>query len=164
MNSNFTSSDLKQVMSYDPETGIFTVFPRRGTKGGLTRGSLNPNGAYVFTVAKKLHYAHRLAWLYMTGEWPGVGIDHKDCNPQNNRWDNLRLADQSENNMNARKRSGTSSKFKGVYFHAAAQKWGSQIHKNGKNSHLGLFETEQEAHNAYSTAAEAKFGEFARPL
>src|SRR4051812_21172063 len=103
MDNDFTSSDLKKVMHYDPLTGIFTVFPRRGTKGRVTRGSLNPNGAYVFTVGKKLYYAHRLAWLYMTGAWPSSGIDHRDCDPQNNRWHNLRLADQSENNMNARK-------------------------------------------------------------
>ncbi len=151
---------LKRILFYSPSTGDFTVFPRRGTQG--SKGSISPKGALVIRIDWVLYYAHRLAWLYMTGDWPSDQVDHKDGNPLNNRWDNLRLATQSLNNANAKLRRDSTSGLKGVTFHKGAQKWCAQIQWHGKRIYLGLFKSKEAAHIAYMEKATSLFGEYAR--
>lgn len=88
----------------------------------------------------------------------GKDIDHKDGDGLNNRRSNLRLASRSQNNANAHKRSGTSSRYKGVHFHSQSKKWSAQIRKR----HLGQFREEFDAAQAYNFAAQEDYGEFAR--
>ena len=93
----------------------------------------------------------------MTGRWP-IEADHRDLDPSNDRWDNLREATSSQNKGNARRWRNNQLGVKGVWFHKQKGKFTSQCgHK-----HLGLFATAGEAYAAYLAAAEAKFGEFAR--
>ncbi len=153
-------SALKLVLHYSPSTGEFTVFPRRGTRG--SKGSVSPNGALVIRINRVLYYAHRLAWLYMTGDWPSGQVDHKDRNPLNNKLDNLRIATQSLNNANAKLRSDSTSGLKGVTFHKGAQKWCAQLTWRGKHIYLGLFQSKEAAHSAYWEKATCLFGEYAR--
>lgn len=91
-----------------------------------------------------------------------IGVDHIDGDGLNNQRSNLRIADQTQNNANQRKRPGTSSRFKGVSWSEERQKWLAQIAVNGKRRNLGRFLDEEEAARTYDRAASLAFGEFAR--
>jgi hypothetical protein len=95
----------------------------------------------------------------MTGSSP-AGIDHRDRNGLNNKWNNLRAANQTQNNGNSRLSTKNKSGRKGVFWSKHRQTWTAQI-KKGKSTHLGYFETVQEAADAYLIAARNYFGEFA---
>ena len=89
-------------------------------------------------------------------------IDHIDGDKLNNQRSNLRLATRSQNNMNAKKRAGCASPFKGVSWSRQKGKWHSRIKLGGKARHLGYFDDESTAAQAYNSAAKQLFGEFAR--
>lgn len=91
-----------------------------------------------------------------------ICVDHIDSNGCNNRKSNLRTCTKGENHWNLKPRKNTSSKYKGVYYDKASQKWGAQITKNGEYHYLGRFDTEIAAATAYNNAATELFGEFAR--
>jgi len=89
-------------------------------------------------------------------------IDHKDQNKKNNQRDNLRPATQQEQNCNRSKRSGQTSKYKGVRWHPIKKKWLVEIRVgNDEKVHLGVFDNEEEAARIYDRSAKRNFGEFA---
>jgi len=138
---------------YDPETGIFTRLVRTSNriKIGDVAGSLSRYGYLEFQLYGKLRKAHRLAWLYMTGEWPVGEIDHRDTDRTNNRFSNLRDVTSLGNKQNRRAPNKNSSTgLLGVS--PKRDKWKAQIRANGKNRHLGTFTTPMEAHAAYLKA------------
>jgi hypothetical protein len=143
---------LKSQIDYDPETGdFFWKVRRKGRFPGRKVGSLQPNGYLLITIDGVRYFAHRLAWLYMTGKDPEGNIDHRDGVRTNNRFANLRDGDQQCNTQNLRKaRSDNSSGFLGVATHAYG--FTAQIHHEGKKKHLGLFKTPEEAHAVYVRA------------
>lgn len=119
---------------------------------------LCPKG-YVFrykTRTKKLSLHREL--LKAEG---GAVVDHINGDPLDNRRCNLRTATVSQNQMNSRKRGGCTSAFKGVTWNKSSGKWQAQIKLEGKSTYLGLYGTEQEAHQAYVKAAREMHGEFA---
>lgn len=155
---DWTADKLRAHLDYKPETGEFWTRPRKiGTVQhfGKTRVPAVTirlkEGDGVF----RHYYAHRLAWLWMTGEWPRDEIDHINNNSTDNRWENLREASHIENNRNKDFRSGR--KLLGACFHKASGLWRAII--RGKN--LGYFKTPEEAHVAYKRAAIEEYGEFA---
>jgi hypothetical protein len=88
----------------------------------------------------------------------GVQVDHIDLDGLNNRRSNLRFASPAQNSANRRKNSKNTSGYKGVCWNKAAQKWqASYVRK-----YLGLFNTPEEAYNAYCLAASQRHGDFAR--
>jgi hypothetical protein len=113
-------------------------------------------------IDRRAYLAHRLAWLYMTNEWPLCNIDHKDGDKTNNKWANLRLASVSQNAANKKRPATNTSGFKGVYWAPKSQKWAAQIEVNGHSIYLGLFATREGAHAIYCKAATEYFGGFAR--
>jgi hypothetical protein len=98
----------------------------------------------------------------MKGEWGRPVIDHRDGNPLNNRWRNLRLCSVSENAANRRRLRNNKSGFKGVAFVPERGMWRARISKHGKRYPLGNYATAEEAHAAYVAKARELFGEFAR--
>ena len=165
---DFTADFLRQVLDYNPLTGVFTwkVNRSRQAKRGVVAGReiIVPDDHHVriIGVKRKNYYAHRLAWYWMTSEWPTKQIDHKDCNALNNAWNNLRLATPYQNSMNQRKRKNNKTGFKGVSFHKRDKRFAASIRINGNLTWLGYFDTAEEAHAAYMAAARKHFGEFAR--
>ena len=159
-----TAETVRKLLDYDPETGVFRWrVDRCGTvKKGSVAGTFNAKGYRQIMVAGKRYYAHRLAWLYVNGEWPPDEVDHVNCDEGDNRIANLRLAVKSENGSNRKKQKNNSSGFKGVSFHKRIGKFAAQISIYGLDKHLGYFSTAEEAHAAYCAASEKHYGEFAR--
>lgn len=167
-----TSERLRQLLRYDPASGAFTRVgsSRPQTAHYITKpvgcikpGPLGGGGGYLMiNVDGKPYRAHRLAWLYMTGEWPTNDVDHKDRDRANNRWANLRAATRSQNIHNMGMRERNTSGVKGASYDSSRGLWMSRIVVNGRLIHLGRFATKEEAGLAYEAAAAKHFGEFAR--
>lgn len=154
------------MLDYDPITGVFRWRVWRGggsPAAGSVAGNLNTNGYHNIKIGARLYRAHRLAWLYVHGEWPPGDLDHKDGHRDHNWIDNLRPANDRDNQGNSRLRRDNVSGFKGVSFHRKTGKWRATIRGKGRRYvHLGLFLTAEAAHAAYVEAAAGAFGAFAR--
>jgi len=146
-----TAERLREVLNYNPETGVFTwrVKPSQNVRVGDVTGCPRKGYGYLeIVLGYHLYPAHRLAWLYMTGEWPKADIDHINHDPGDNRWSNLRDATQSQNNMNERMRVDNTSTFKGVRLttlKSGTCKWQARISVNGERKHLGYFDSAERA-------------------
>jgi HNH endonuclease/AP2 domain len=153
---------LRAILDYDSKTGEFRWRnrERRGIQPSDMAGSLDKRGYRIITINRRQYAAHQLAWLYMKGNWCSQVIDHRDLNPSNNRWTNLRRATRSQNNANRGLYRNNACGLKGVS--AANGRWRATIYKNGRRHHLGMFATPQSAHAAYAKAARKLFGKFAR--
>jgi hypothetical protein len=153
---------LKEILSYNPDTGEFI---RVGVNSGSCKndkrvGSIKPRGQIQIKIGKKLYLAHRLAWLYVKGSLPTEEIDHKNLNPSDNRFDNLRLASHSQNMSNIGVRKSNTSGLKGVSKNGNG--WAAQVKHNKIRYYLGTFSSKEEAHGAYLIKSKELFGEFAR--
>lgn len=151
-----TASELRNILSYDPTTGEFRW--RRASKRLAGRTNCS-TGYREIQIGRRLYGAHRLAWLYMKGEWPPFQIDHDNLQKTDNRWSNLRDATPGQNSANTPKRR---SGLKGVTLHKTTGKYQAQIKTRNINFYLGLFEDEASAHAAYMKKAIELFGNFAR--
>ena len=143
-----TQKELKEVMYYDPTTGVFTrLAPRTGPmQGNTTVGTLNKPGGYMcMSVKGKRHLAHRLAWIYMMGFDAEYQVDHKDGDKLNNRWSNLRHVTNACNMQNQKTRSTNTSGFTGVCWSKRQLMWSSTIYINGSSKHLGYHDSALEA-------------------
>lgn len=154
---SLTAEQVRNTLSYDPDTGIFT---RQDRNTGKPMGYLS-NGYIRITIYYSQFLAHRLAWVLMTGEWPSHEIDHIDGNRSNNVWSNLRSATHSENQKNLPKHAKKIG-LKGAHWHKASKKWIGRIMSDGVTYNLGLFDTPEAAHAAYVEAATRLHGDFAR--
>jgi hypothetical protein len=156
MAEKLTAERLREVLHYNPETGVFTwrVTSSNRALAGSVAGAIDGHGYQLIGVDRVRQRANRLAWLYMTGEWPEYFVDHIDGDALNNRWENLRHATNAENMQNRRKpRSDKKNgKLLGTCFHALSGKWGARIRANNAIRSLGYFDTEAEAHAAYMRA------------
>lgn len=152
-NSTLTQERVKELLNYDPITGIFTWKVNVSSTGraGNVAGSDNGAGYLLIRVDKRLYLAHRLAALYMEGQFPPALIDHLDMNKSNNRWANLRHATKAENAQNKLKAQANNalSGLLGVYWNAVNKQWGAKVNFNRKQHHAGFFETPELAHAAY---------------
>lgn len=160
----FDAAFLRQRLHYDPDTGKWTWLVRasQSTFAGDPAGWHIVTGYMYIRIKKKAYGAHRLAYLYMMGEWPLQQIDHANGDPSDCRWSNLRPSDQSQNMANARRPSHNTSGHKGVNWSKQHKKWKVQIQVNSKKLHLGFYTDLEAAVAAYATGAEKLFGEFAR--
>lgn len=162
MKTKITQAELKKLLHYDPETGIFTRRIRRSNRpAGVVVGSWDMMGYLTIWCLGKSHKSHRLAWLYMTGSWPERHIDHINGVPHDNRWCNLRQAEVCENMWNARIASTNTSGIKGVCWDRLRQKWKARFRVNGRVCNVGRFETREEAADAVRKAREKHHGLFA---
>jgi hypothetical protein len=144
---------LRKVLNYDPETGVFTRRVRTSTRVnvGDVAGWITDEGYRAIRVDCGTYKAHRLAWLFMTGEWPKNQIDHINRIKNDNRWANLRDVTNAANVQNVHgARSNSKSGFLGVTKHA--NKFRAAIGHKGKQEYLGLFDTADQAHAAYVIA------------
>lgn len=151
---------LKEVLDYNEVTGVFTWKIHRGR---VTKGTIAGSFRHKYVgirVDEVLYPAHRLAWLYVKGEWPSEEIDQIDLHRDNNRIGNLRKATHQQNLCNTQLRSHSTTGFKGVRLDRGA--YVAYITINGKWNYLGRFDNPEAAHACYADAAKKAFGEFAR--
>lgn len=164
-----TAEELRRVLSYDPKTGVFTRTVRTsnyvsvGDEAG-TIHEVKPGQFYRYIhIGGKKYPTHRLAWLYVHGEWPAGLIDHRDGDGLNNKLSNLRIATQTQNNANMKKRVDNKSGAKGVSWCKSQGRWRAYITCNQRQRHLGYFDDVVTASAAYQKASAKLFGDFARP-
>jgi hypothetical protein len=148
-----TQARLRELLHYDPETGIFRWRVYRGhlARANDMAGTFDSHGHRQICVERKLYGAHRLAWFYVYGCWPSKDIDHMNRVKDDNRISNLRDVPTALNCQNAvAARSNSKSKLLGV--HHTKYSFIAQIAAGGKKTHIGSFKTAQEAHKAYLAA------------
>lgn len=156
-----TADQLRKLLHYNPDTGVFTrlVGTGKGAAVGSEAGTINKAGYRIISLKSKAYMAHRLAFLYMLGQWPSKFVDHVDRNKGNNRWVNLREADKTQNAGNVTAHKDNKLGVKGVTKNGSGYK--ANIYLDGKQTHLGTFKSKEEAAAAYVVAAQKKFKEFA---
>lgn len=171
-----TAELARRLLDYNPDTGVFRwrYDIRRVPMNGIA-GRKNADGYWGIGINKEYILAHRLAWLYVHGEWPEGDVDHVNRVRDDNRITNLRVATRSQNIHYSRPRKSNKSGYKGVHFvkyerhrvlangktKYTEEKWCAQIKINGHSIHLGYFPSAIKASEAYQAAAKYHFKEFA---
>ena len=137
---------LRQLFSYNPETGLLTWRKRTSSRNyaGKEAGTPHVAGYRVVMVNGVRYLTHRLIWKLVTGKDP-VEIDHVDGNRANNRLINLRAVTRAENSKNMKRSERNSSGVTGVYFSNRLGKYIAEITAGGKYYYLGLFYTAEAA-------------------
>lgn len=160
-----TQEYLQFRLIYFPDSGIF-VWKNNdvGSNQWNSRcadknaGSIDSQGYVQITIDGISYLAHRLAFLYMTGEWPTILIDHEDTNRSNNAWDNIRQANHSQNGSNSKLSARNTSGYKGVT--PFKGKFTARVGINRQQHYLGIFDTAELANDAVVDKRKELHGEF----
>lgn len=161
--STLTAERLRELLDYDPETGIFTRLVKTSwrTTVGEKVGYPTDQGYIRMRVNVRTYKAHRLAWLHFYGEWPKGQLDHINRNRADNRIANLREAGLSENQYNRGANCNNSSGIKGVYWAKKRKKWLVQLNANKTQYYGGVFSTAEDAEAAATPLRAKLHGQFA---
>lgn len=159
-NADLSADRVREILNYDADTGVFTykIDRRNGSKAGdvagwITKPVAGHKPRRVIEIDQMNYKAHRLAWLYVHGEWPIGVIDHRNGDALDNSIANLRDTTQTVNLQNRHAaNSNSSSKLLGAYWNKGRNVWKSQIKAGGKLRFLGTFDTAEDAHMAYLSA------------
>jgi len=153
---------MRSVLAYDPSVESCLVWKTDRVSGegrvhiaaGAMAGYKNNRGYWDIGLNKKLYKAHRIVYAILTGEDPPCQVDHIDGNRSNNAIENLRLATRNhkDNGQNSGLSKNNTSGFCGVCHHKATNRWVAYITVNRERTHLGTFDTPEEAYAAYLEA------------
>jgi len=155
-----TYERLKELLSYNPETGVFIwkISPMYKIKiGDIAGGATLSRGYKRIGIDGKRYRTSRLAFLYMKGYFPEYQVDHIDRKRNNDRWNNLRHVSPSCNTRNSKIRNTNNSGITGICWHKQAKKWMAEIRIFKKSKYLGLFDNLLEAARS-RWEAEVKYG------
>lgn len=160
MNNDLPQHIIKELFTYQDGHLMWKV-KRNGTNGiGSIAGCIDPQNYVVICVERKYRKAHRLIYIFHFGAIPeGFEIDHIDTIRHNNKIENLRLANHSQNQQNGRKYKNNTSGHKGVFFYPP-NKWRARIGVNGKYKSLGLYQNFDAACIAYQNASRQFHNQF----
>jgi len=146
MKKQLTQKELKRVLHYNPETGVFTwKIATACVKVGKVAGYINDNGYVIISVHGRDYRAHRLAWLYKKGYFPEHDVDHLNRIRHDNRWSEIRHVTRQCNLRNSEKRKDNTSGVAGVCWSKNRQKWVAAIGINNKTHKLGSYSDFSEA-------------------
>lgn len=154
---SLTADQLREYLDYDPATGEF----RRRERKKRIVGFVDSKGYQKIKIRGTQYAAHRLAFLYMDGCWPKKLVDHINGDRTDNRWENLRAADFSQNSRNRKLDCQNTVGLKGVIFCRNRKKYRARIRIAGVRKELGYYKSPEEAHAAYCQAAKLYHGDFA---
>ncbi len=166
-----TQERLKQLFDYNPLSGVFVrkahccSGPAKGPAqrwAGKPAGAICVYGYCLINVDNVKYRRARLAFLYMTGEWPSTHVDHINGNPADDRWENLRLATREQNMANTKVRLDNTSGARGVSWNARKGLWHVRVTTNGRTTHGGYFADFDKAVIRRDELALKLHGEFAR--
>ena len=146
--AQLTQAMLKELLHYHPESGIFRWRQARKNNSippWSVAGSMDGRGYIQINIAKKRWKAHRLAWVYMTGQHPPGEIDHINGVRTQNDWLNLRHASHKQNGENIKQRSDNTSGFRGVCFDKRSKRWLAKVQHHQTQYNLGYFDTAEKA-------------------
>ena len=135
-----TQDELKELVFYDAETGVF-----KRLKTNKNIGHKKSNGYIGVILGKEYYLAHRLAWLYVYGNFPEMDLDHINRVRSDNRLSNLRLATRTMNQQNRSLQKNNDSGVAGVVFNKQCKTWNARIKANNKLHHLGSFKNFEDA-------------------
>lgn len=147
---------LKNLVDYDADTGIITWKTRVGNDHGTNifnaqraskaAGCDHPDLSHISILIQNRRYPiHRIVWKWMTGEDHQGPIDHISGDGKDNRWLNLRVATDSQNQHNRGSQSNNKSGVKGVFYNNATKGWYGQVSLNRKNHRTLKCQTKEEA-------------------
>lgn len=153
--SKLDSTRLRELLKYNARTGAFV---RRHPGVSRPAGGINALGYHQISVDGMLYYGHRLAWLYVYGEWPAGCVDHINGDRADNRLRNLRVGTRGQNLQNMRHPKSTNP-YLGVSLHKASKLWHARIQVRGVVTSLGYHKTPETARAAY-IAAKRRLHEF----
>lgn len=150
-----TAERLRELLVYEPVTGVFRW--RKSPARRIVVGSVAAPKTQKILVDGKMYKASRLAWLYMTGQWPKFVVDHGNRNPKDNRWENLRDVTQRINMQNTERHPNNTSGRKGVSWDTRRSKWVAHITLNYRFKFLGYFSDKEAAIEARKAAEKTHF-------
>lgn len=158
-----TGALLELYLQYDPDTGIFrrNLTTNPNSVAGDIIVKLNDQGYVEVTINDIRLRGHRVAWAWVTGQWPDGDLDHINGQRWDNRFINLRKANRSQNLQNTGIKKTNKSGVTGVHFCEDRQKWVAQISVNKKPTCLGRFDAFEDAVAVRLAAQKFHYGEFA---
>lgn len=137
---DLTAERLREVLSYDPESGVFRwKIPVHTPRPFSVAGGRQSNGYWRIKIFTRFYFAHRLAWLYVHGIWPAHQIDHINGVRDDNRIHNLREATSIENGQNRTTNKNNTSGHDGVSWDKRHRKWQASIRAEKKRIYVGRF-------------------------
>jgi uncharacterized protein YkuJ len=148
-----SADEFRSRFAYESSTGVFTrrvacrTAPAGAVVGSVVKDGCGKTYLTIWINGKNVK-AHRLAWLYMTGEFPAATVDHINGNGTDNRWENLRCVSKGENNKNKRLFRKNKSGVCGVAFHKRDHIWTASIRVKTRLIHLGTFVNKDDAIDA----------------
>lgn len=142
-----TQKRLKELLDYDPKTGVFTNRVQRGQRAlvGEVVGGEDARGYLQAVIDSRNYTLHRLAFLYMEGYLPEQEVDHLNGVRTDNVWKNLRHVSTACNMQNCKVRQSNKSGFPGVSWNKVRKGWTAQIMVSGKQVFLGVYKCKLEA-------------------
>lgn len=138
--------DRIKDLFYEKDGVLYNKISRGRARQDAPSGSVDKQGYICVRVQGKAYKAHRLVWVLYNNDWPTKDLDHLDGNPANNSISNLREVTNRQNALNR--------KIKAKGYTKIGSKYKAQIKVSGKLIYLGVFNTEEEASNAYIEARE----------
>lgn len=161
INGEFDAQYLRGILKYDPETGLWLRI--RGSAGrgrSIDVGYIEPNGRLRICIRGRRHYPNRLAWLYMTGEWPSLEVDHVDRDKANDKWANFRLATEDQQQANKVRDAQSKTGYVGIRKLKRNPRYLVIIQKDSRCVYRVRCNTLEEAIAARERAMTIIFGEF----
>lgn len=154
---------IKKFVRYEKRTGkFFWLHDRRGhAKSGEEAGTVDKYNHRIIKIKQKRYRAHRMVWLFETGVWPEQLLDHKNTDGDDNRFKNLRLANESLNGFNRGVQSNNTSGYKNVFWDVQKCKWRVSLNCGGRQIHGGFFNKKRDAAAAAKLLREKHHGEYA---
>jgi hypothetical protein len=158
---------IREHLAYEPETGIVRWIKRTTVRSkgrpGMVAGGRDVQGYWRIGIAGRQYRRARIAWCLMTGYFPrgaDLTVDHANQIPDDDRWDNLRLATRSQQQCNRPKESCNSG-YKGIHWDKARKRWYASVGLHGKRAWGQRFDLLEEAVAARRKAVERIHGKFA---